>query len=611
MSLDKLQPILLDVEKPARYIGNEINIVVKPEKQVRVRFALAFPDVYEIGTSYLGFQILYDIINKIDGAQAERVFAPWPDMEAKLRETGLALYGLETKTPLDQFDIIGFTLQYELGYTNLLNMLDLAGLSPLARERDGLPLVFAGGPGALNPEPLADFVDAFIIGEGEEVVAEIIAVVEAGKAAGQNREEMLAALASLQGVYVPKFYEPRYEQGKYTGTFPITQVPERVKKRIIKDFAELPLPEKLVVPLVQPVHDRVSIEICRGCARGCRFCQAGIIYRPVRERSTKTLLEQGSRLLRSSGSPEIGLSSLSSADYSDIENLVKNMMEEGSVSVSLPSLRVDSYSVDLARLTKTIRKTGLTLAPEAGSQRLRDVINKNVNEEDIFAAARKAFESGWETIKLYFMIGLPTETDADIQGIADIVFNLEKIYREVHGHTKRFKVNIGVSTFVPKPHTPFQWSPQLDRETVVKRQKLLKELLKAGRFKVQTTGWLESNLEAALARGSREVGQAIYLAWQKGCKFDAWSEHFRPNLWQEAFTEAGIDTSGYTMNQLPLDQPLPWDHIDIGVSKTFLAKEFERAFAGTYTADCTLERCSICGICNAYSVTPLKRRNAK
>jgi len=603
-----LQKLLNHVEKPARYIGNEINIITKPQDQVRLRFALAFPDVYEIGTSYLGFQVLYDIINRIDGVQAERVFAPWPDMEEKMREVGLPLYGLETKTSLRDFDIIGFTLQYELGYTNLLNMLDLAGISPLAAEREGLPLVIAGGPGATNPEPLVDFVDAFIIGEGEEIILEIIEIVDRGKQSGLDRDQILALLAKVPGIYIPKFYTPKFdENGGYLGTFPIAGFPAKILKRIVKDFSNFPLPEKLIVPLVQPVHDRVSIEICRGCARGCRFCQAGFIYRPVRERSSELLLEQGGRLLQSSGSPEIGLSSLSSADYSDIEVLLRSLMDSNDVSVSLPSLRVDSYSIELAKLTRTIRKTGLTLAPEAGSQRLRNVINKNVQEEDITNAARTAFENGWETVKLYFMLGLPTESKEDIEGIAEVVFRLEQLYREINGNTRRLKVNIGVSTFVPKAHTPFQWSPQLGRQDVEERQSLLRSRLRAAKFKVQTTGWHESNLEASLARGDRRVGRAIYLAWQKGCRFDAWSEHFRPELWKQAFEEVGIDTQSFTLNALPLDQPLPWDHIDIGISKDFLIKEFHRAYEGNETPDCTLARCSACGICSAYSFTPLKR----
>ena len=609
MSWEQLQRILPYVEKPARYIGNEINIVVKPGAEVNLRFALAFPDVYEIGTSYLGFQILYDILNNVEGVQAERVFAPWPDMEKKMREVGLPLYGLETKTSLQDFDLIGFTLQYELGYTNILNMLDLAGISPLAQERDGLPLVLAGGPGAANPEPMADFIDAFVIGEGEEIILEIIAAVAQGKEQRLGRAQLLKGLAKIPGIYVPSFFAPKYNAaGEFLGTFPRVDIPSRVRKRIVRNFADFPLPEKLIVPLVEPIHDRASIEICRGCARGCRFCQAGLIYRPVRERPQAKLVAQGGRLLQSSGSAELSLSSLSSADYSQIEKLLRSMMQAYRTTVSLPSLRVDSYSVELARLTRTVRKTGLTLAPEAGSQRLRNVINKNIRDEDIFNAARAAFANGWETLKLYFMIGLPTETEEDIRGIAEIALALEQIYREIHGQTRRFRVNLGVSTFVPKPHTPFQWSPQLGRAEVEKRQLLLRSRLNSNKFKVQTTNWSESNLEAVLARGDRRVGQAIYLAWQKGCIFDAWSEHFQPNLWREAFALTGLDTDALTLKPLPLDQPLPWDHIDMGVVKEFLLQEFQRAGIGETTPDCTLAPCSDCGVCSAYAFVPLKRR---
>jgi len=604
---DKLQPILPYVEKPARYIGNEINAVVKAKEEIQLRFALAFPDVYEIGFSYMGFQILYEIINNIPWAQAERVFAPWPDMEAKLREHKLPLYGLETKTGLKDFDIIGFTLQYELGYTNLLNMLDLSGLSPYAHERRNFPLIIAGGPGALNPEPLADFIDAFVLGEGEESVSEIAETVAAAKKEGWDKEKTLKSLAAIPGMYVPKFYSPAYDaQGLYTGIHPLGSSPA-LKKRIVRDFAGYPLPKKLVVPLVQPVHDRVSIEICRGCARGCRFCQAGILYRPVRERPMAQLAEAGRILLQNTGSSEISLSSLSSADYSQIEELARTLMAPGDTSVSLPSLRVDSYSVELARLTRAVRKTGLTLAPEAGSQRLRNVINKNISEEDIFSSAQAAFANGWDSLKLYFMLGLPTETDEDIEGIVHLVRRLDQLYREIHGNRRSLRMTVAVSTFVPKAHTPFQWAAFLGRNEVERRQRLLLEKLRPPKFKVQTMDWEESKLEALLARGNRKTGRAIFLAWQKGCRFDAWTEHFRPHLWAEAFAEAGIDVE-VAAGEIPLAAALPWDHIDIGVTKQFLLGELARAKEAAGTPDCTLEKCSDCGVCAAFSVNPLKRR---
>ena len=601
---NELRGILPFVEKPARYIGNEINSVVKAG-EVQVRFALAFPDVYEIGSSYMGFQILYEIINDVPWAQAERVFAPWPDMEVRMRQKEIPLYGLETKTGLAAFDIIGFTLQYELGYTNVLNMLDLAGLSPLAKERKGLPLIIAGGPGALNPEPLADFIDVFVLGEGEESVPEILQLVKEGKDRGQEKEEILTALAGIPGIYVPKFYSPLYDdQGRFLGIRPRAAFP-LPRKRILKGFADYPLPKKLVVPLVQPVHDRVSIEICRGCARGCRFCQAGMLYRPVRERPLANLIQQGKALLESTGAGEISLSSLSSADYSHIEELAQALMT-ADTSVSLPSLRVDSYSVKLAKLTRALRKTGLTLAPEAGSQRLRNTINKNVSDEDILDAARAAFVNGWDNLKLYFMLGLPTETDADIEGIVNLVQELERLYQKVGGKKGRLRMTVAISTFIPKAHTPFQWAEFLGKGEVKKRQRLLLNKLRPPKFKVQTMDWEESKLEVLLARGDRKIGRAIYLAWQLGCRFDAWTEHFQPLLWAEAFDRAGIDVQG-ALKAIPLEAILPWDHIDIGVSKIYLQQELQRALTAQSTPDCTLDDCSDCGVCTKFTISHYKR----
>lgn len=604
---EELRKILPFVEKPARYIGCEINSVIKPAAQVELRFALAFPDVYEIGFSYLGFQILYEIINAIPWAQAERVFAPWPDMEAKLRERKLPLYGLETKTALKDFDLIGFTLQYELGYTNLLNMLDLAGLPVYAKARKGLPLVIAGGPGALNPEPLADFIDAFVLGEGEEIVGEIAQGVAAAKKKGWRREQVLESLAAIPGIYVPEFYTPNYDSGgRYLGIKPRGAYPA-LKKRIVKDFSSLSLPEKLLAPLVQPVHDRISIEICRGCTRGCRFCQAGMLYRPVRERPRAALVQQGRALLANTGAAEISLSSLSSADYSEIEALAEDFMAAGDTSVSLPSLRVDSYSVKLAKLTRVLRKTGLTLAPEAGSQRLRDVINKNVREEDIFKAVEAAFAAGWDNLKLYFMLGLPTETVEDIQGIVQMVRNLEAMHRRFRGGKGRLHLTVAISTFVPKAHTPFQWAAFLEKSEVERRQRLLLDQLRPPKFKVQTMDWEESKLEAMLARGNRLTGRAIYLAQQMGCRFDAWTEHFQPALWSQAFAQAGIDVPA-SLAEIPPQAALPWDHIQIGVSKEYLWRERERAEKAAATPDCTFADCSGCGVCGALAAKPFKRK---
>ena len=602
---DRLKGILPYVEKPARYVGYEVNSVVKEADEVKVRFALAFPDVYEIGSSYMGFQILYEVINGIPWAQAERVFAPWPDMEAQLRKNKIPLYGLESKTGLGQFDLIGFTLQYELGYTNLINMLDLAGLSPLARERQGLPLVVAGGPGALNPEPLADFVDVFFLGEGEEGVLTLAELTARAKEEGWSKEGLLQALAGTEGFYVPAYFRPVYDElGVFTamealGPYSFPQ------KRILRDFAAYPAPSRPVVPLVQPVHDRVSLEICRGCARGCRFCQAGMLYRPVRERPLAKLVEQGKKLLANTGSAEISLSSLSSADHSEIQGLVEALMS-ADTSVSLPSLRVDSYSVELARLTRALRKTGLTLAPEAGSQRLRNVINKNVSEEDILEAARAAFAGGWDSLKLYFMLGLPGETLADIQEIVRLVWDLDRLYRETPGKRGPLHLTVAVSTFVPKAHTPFQWAPLLDKAEVEKRQRLLLQSLRPPKFKVQTTDWEESKLEALLARGGRKIGKALALAWQKGCRFDAWTEHFRPDLWDQAFAEAGIEVEK-SLAALSREAALPWDHIGTGVSKEFLAREMDLAHKEAATPDCTLARCSDCGVCPAFGHTPFTR----
>ena len=593
----RLEKVLPRVEKPARYIGDEINAVVKDD--VDFRFGLAFPDVYEIGSSYLGYQILYSILNKLPGVQAERIFAPWSDMEQEMRANNIPLYGMETKNAVADFDVLGFTLQYELGYTNILNMLDLAGLPLLAQDRVDGPIVIGGGPGALHPEPLAVFFDAFVIGEGEEIVSELVETIRSCR--DLPRVELLSRIAAIPGVYVPRFYA--YSE---SGVVPVgPEYSPRLTKRIVREFAGLDLPSSIIVPHIRPIHDRVSLEVRRGCARGCRFCQAGMAYRPVRERGVDQLYPSGVSLMRSSGSNEVGLSSLSSADYSGIEPLARHFMDAGA-QVALPSLRVDSYSVQLAKLTGSVRKSGLTLAPEAGTQRLRDVINKNVSEENIMEAAGAAFENGWHTIKLYFMMGLPTETREDVEGIVKLCWRLVDLYKEITGSKGRLKINVGVSTFVPKPHTPFQWAGQLDKEEVFVRQEILRTGLQHKRFKLQVTDWRESSLEAVLARGDRLVGEALLRAWQLGCKFDAWREHFRHDLWVQAFAETGVDIEAFT-GQWDEAAALPWDHIDIGVNKQFLALEYQRALAGEITPDCTLDDCSLCGVCPTYGVEPLKR----
>lgn len=602
---DQLKKILPYVEKPARYIGGEINSIFKDSNEISVRIALAFPDLYEIGSSYMGFQILYEIINDIPWAQGERVFAPWPDMEAQLREKNIPLYGLESKKSLAEFDLVGFTLQYELGYTNLLNMLDLAGIPLYASERKNLPLVIAGGPGALSPEPLADFIDAFVLGEGEELLPELLTVVAKGKKQGLGRQEILKMLGSLAGIYVPEQFSAQYSsQGEYMGLSPKTLLP--LKRRVLKSFADFPLPKKSILPFVQPVHDRVSIEICRGCARGCRFCQAGMLYRPVRERPLAQLISQGSQLLKTTGSNEISLSSLSSADYSQIETLVREMMKETDAAVSLPSLRVDSFSVGLAHLTKAIRNTGLTLAPEAGSQRLRNIINKNVSRDDILAAVSAAYANGWDNLKLYFMVGLPEERDSDIEEIVHLVREIDSLAKK-RGKRSSAKITIAVSTFVPKAHTPFQWSAFSSREEVERRQRILRTNLRSPRFKVQTMDWEESRLEALLARGGRNIGRAVFLAWQKGCRFDAWTEHFQPDLWEAAFAEANINPDD-VLREIPTVAVLPWDHIDVGVSKAYLLQERERAKEELVTPDCSFTGCVDCGVCKTLAIDPIKRR---
>ncbi len=595
--------LLLKVEKPAKYTGNEWNMVKKDLSKIAVRFAFCFPDDYEIGMSHLGMKILYHVLNKREDTYCERAFAPWVDMEALLREKGLPLYSLETFTPLSEFDIVGFTLQYEMSYTNILNMLDLGGIPPLANERtEGMPFVIAGGPCACNPEPLADFIDFFVIGEGEEVTLEVIDEYKMWKEAGESRQSFLKRIAHVEGVYVPSLYEVSYhEDGTVKKVQPTSpEVPQRVRRRLIRDLDSVDFPEDIIVPYVGTVHDRIMLEVFRGCVRGCRFCQAGFIYRPVRERSHQKLLELAKSSVEKTGYEEISLVSLSTSDYSSLPELCNNLIdftEAEKVSLSLPSLRVDNFSLGLMEKVSKVRKSGLTFAPEAGTQRLRDVINKGITDENLLNSAKLAVAGGWSSIKLYFMIGLPTETMEDVDGIADMGFNLIESCRGLPGeYSKALGITLSTSCFVPKPFTPFQWEPMDEMSALMEKQYHLKDRIKKRTRKI-TYNYHDAKLsfmEAVLARGDRKVGQVLYRAWKKGCKFDGWDEFFSFDKWMEAFTECGIDPKFYANRKRAYSEVLPWDHIDMGISKSFLQRESQKAYEGDLTRNCAVG-CSQCG----------------
>ena len=583
------------VTKPAQYTGGEFNAVLKDPACVNIRFALAFPDIYEIGMSNLGLRILYHILNRRSDTYAERVFAPWVDMEAEMREHSLPLFSLETKTPVRDFDILGFSLGYELSYTNVLDMLDLSGIPILASERnDDHPLIIAGGCCTFNPEPLSDFIDAFVIGEGEEVVGEFIDAYLENRAKG--RSNLLRALASVPGVYVPSLYRVAYnEDGTVQSVMPKEGVPARVTKRIIADLEEAEYPDRLVMPFVDTVHDRIPLEVMRGCSRGCRFCQAGMIYRPVRQRSADKLMKQAEELSAATGYDEMSLISLSTADYVGIQDLVRRLMdryESERIGISLPSIRADADCVGLANEIQKVRKSGLTLAPEAGTQRLRDVIDKNVTEEDLFAAVEAAFNCGWRRIKLYFMIGLPTETDEDVAGIARLASAVAGIGRRMG---IKPTIGVSVSSFVPKPHTPFQWRAQDSLEEIERRQEILKREIRSRDISLSWHDSRTSRLEAVLSRGDRRLGKAILLAWRSGCKLDAWHEHFDYAKWASAIEEVGLDPGFYANRARDYSETLPWDHIDCGVSKEFLKSENESADREETTVDCRLDKCHGCG----------------
>ena len=602
--------ILSSVQKPARYTGGEFASIVKPAEEVEATICLAFPDVYEVGMSYLGFKILYHLLNKQQGVQAERVYAPWIDMEAKMRERNIPLRTLETKKTLKECDIVGFTLQYELSYTNILNMLDLGGVPVLAAERsEEDPLVIVGGPCVYNPEPLADFFDFAIIGEGEEIMAEVMEAYKAWKKAGKpgGRKAFLREVVKISGIYVPSFYEVEYNENLTVKEVrPVNEnAPAVVYKRVVRDMNSVDFPTSPIVPFGEIVHDRIMLEVFRGCSRGCRFCHAGMVYRPVRERRPEVLQDLARKLVDNTGYNEISLVSLSSADYSCLAPMVHSMIEEfkdDRVSVSLPSLRIDSFCVAIAKEVQAVRKSGLTFAPEAGSQKMRDVINKGVTEEDLMNAVGAAFESGWNSVKLYFMIGLPFENDDDVLAIADLARKVQYKYYQVTGK-RGCKVTCSASFFVPKPYTAFQWFAQDDLETIRRKQFLLKDEIKT--IKNVTLNYHDSKtgiIEAVFARGDRKVGKALLAAWRKGARFDGWSDCFDYERWLEAFAEAGIDKDFYAARQRGENEVFPWEHISPGVSRKFLWNEWQKAYAQQLTHDCRRSTCTGCGVCQKLGV---------
>jgi radical SAM family uncharacterized protein len=571
--------LLSRVTKPARYTDGEWNALHKDAARVRARFALIYPDTYEVGMSHLGLHILYHVLNSHPDYLAERSFAPWPDMEEQLRSRGIPLMSLESRTPLRDFDALGITLPYELTYTNILNVLDLAGvpIRPADRGPDD-PLVIGGGPGAVNPEPMAEFFDAILVGEGEEAILEIADAVAAG-----DREETLARLGEIEGVYVPSHYDGRFEgPGPRGGVAPRSGAPATIKRRFVSDFDAAPFPTNQIVPFLDAVHSRVTLEIMRGCTRGCRFCQAGATYRPRRERSLHTLLRQAEEAVAATGYDEISLLAFTSVDYSHIDELVASLVArfaDRGVGVAMPSLRADAFSVSLADKIQQVRKTGLTFAPEAGTQRLREVIHKQLREDDLFAAAEAAFSAGWTRLKLYFMIGLPTETDDDVAAIADLVRRLLAFGRGSLGpHRGRLQLSVSIASFVPKPHTPFQWTAQASAEALERRLHLLHQELRGRAIKLSWTDSGVSALEAAVSRGDRRVGRAIEAAWHMGAKFDSWGEHFDFKRWRRAFAQADLDLCHYANAALDFTEALPWDHISCGIEKSALRREAERAF---------------------------------
>lgn len=617
---NKLDRILLKAAKPGRYVGGELNIIIKDWDAIQTRVALVFPDIYDIGVSNVGLKILYDQINQRDDALAERAYAPWPDMEALMRSNGIPLYGLETFHPLAEFDILGFSLPYETLYTNALNVLDLARIPVHANERDSRhPLIIAGGHSTMNPEPMSAFIDAFVIGEGEEVIHDVINIVrdfkkkkdESGDifylSPFEQREALLRALVKVPGVYVPRFYRVDYlDDGTVSQTVPIIpEAPKVITKRMVAKLP--PPPVKFIVPNIETVHNRATVEIMRGCTRGCRFCHAGMIVRPVRERSVEEVVAAAEEAIRSTGFEELALMSLSSSDYSNIVELVTKIGEKFGgrhLTIGLPSLRIESVSIDLMELLKDRRSGGFTLAPEAATERMRRIINKFIPDEDIINTTREIYRRGWVTIKLYFMIGHPSETLDDVRAIAELCKRVLNEGRKVIGY--KAKLNVGVSTFVPKPQTPFQWVPCDTTAQIKAKQGILRDMLKDKNIKLTLTRAEDTFLEACLSRGDRRLSEVIYTAWKNGAKFDAWNENYRYDIWMAAFQEHGLDPDFYTHRQRRVDEVFPWDHISTAVKKSYLFQDYRQSLEGITRIDCR-QHCFACGILPTF--TQVRREN--
>lgn len=599
--------ILMQVEKPARYIGNEVNAVMKNKEEIDIRFAFVFPDVYEIGMSHLGIQILYDMLNQREDIWCERVYSPWTDLDKIMREQQIPLFALESQDAIKDFDFIGITIQYEMCYTNILQVLDLAQIPLMAKDRtEDDPIVIGGGPCTYNPEPLADFFDIFYIGEGEIQLYELMDRYKEWKKSGQSKQQFLEMAAEIPGLYVPAFYDVTYDEAGLISSFTPNNVHASavIEKQMVMDVSDTYYPKKPVVPFIKATQDRVVLEIQRGCIRGCRFCQAGMVYRPTRERDVKMLKDYAYQMLKNTGHEEISLSSLSSSDYSQLEELVTFLIDEfkgKGINISLPSLRIDAFSLDVMRKVQDVRKSSLTFAPEAGSQRLRNVINKGLTEEVILEGAGQAFEGGWSRVKLYFMLGLPTETEDDMKAIAHLAEKIAKRYYEIPKEQRNGKCQIISSTsfFIPKPFTPLQWASMLNREDYIARANIVNHEMKAQlNHKSLKYNWHEADvtiLEGVFARGDRRVGKALLEAYKLGCLYDSWGEHFNYELWMQAFENTGVDIDFYNLRERDLDEILPWDFINIGVSKSFLKREWKNAMDGKVTPNCR-KQCSGCGM---------------